>query len=301
MTRHTRPDRITLYCDNQRSPHTARNALYRLRAFARWLQDECHVTDLERVKTEHILAYKLTLAHLAPSSQARTIETLRGFFRWCHEQGLIAADPASTVKSPRALVGAEPEYLTTDDTRRLLNSVDVGSPYAARDHALLWALAYGLRAGEVAGLNCADVLAAHDGRMPALRVTGKGTRQRVIPVCAAAYEALTACSAGQSGPLFVCAYAGTRDRRMGVRAIEKRFTAACARAGLPGGKAHPHAARHGAAMRWLYESKGPGGIYVVSRALGHSRVSTTEAYLRLDMGALETTILSDPLAQGQAA
>lgn len=297
----TQPNRIELYCNNQRSPHTARNALCRLHAFARWLQAEYRVADLERVKTEHILAYKLTLTHLAPSTQSRIMQTVRSFFGWCHEQGLIGTDPAVTVKLPRALLGAEPAYLTTDDTRRLLGSVDARSPYAARDQALLWSLAYGLRAGEVAALMCADVLAAHDGRMPALRVTGKGTRQRVIPVCAAAYTALTTCMAGRSGALFVCAYGGVRDQRMSVRAIEKRFSVAAARAGLPTVKAHPHALRHGAAQRWLFESSAPGGIYTVSRMLGHSRISTTEMYLRLDVGALEGAVMGDPLARGVPA
>jgi site-specific recombinase XerD len=294
----TRTNHIALYCDNQRSPHTARNALCRLRAFARWLEVTYHVVDLERVGTAHILAYKLTLTHLAPSTQSRIMQTVRSFFGWCHEQGLIGTDPAATVKLPRALLGAEPAYLTTDDTRRLLGSVDAGSPYAARDHALLWALAYGLRAGEAVALDCADVLAAHDGRMPALRVTGKGTRQRLIPVCEAAFGALTTCSAGRSGPLFVGTYAGDRGRRLSVRAIEKRFSVAAARAGLPSVKAHPHAARHGAAQRWLFESSAPGGIYTVSRLLGHTRVSTTERYLRLDVGALEGAVMGDPLARG---
>ena len=186
--RHFPAEPLALYCDNQRSEHTARNAGYRLRAFARWLEAAHHVTELEAVKTAHLLAYKKHLADsgLAASSQARTIETLRGFFRWCCEQRLIKTDPAAQVKSPRALVGQDPEYLTTDESRRLLESVDAHSLYGARDLALLWALAYGLRAGEAAGLNSADVIPPHDGRMPALRVTGKGTRQRVIPICPAA-------------------------------------------------------------------------------------------------------------------
>lgn len=90
---------IQLYCDNQRSPHTARNALYRLRHFAQWLDEHYHVTELEAVTTAHLLAYKGTLTHLAPSSQARIVETLRGFFRWCYAEHLIERDPAAQVKT----------------------------------------------------------------------------------------------------------------------------------------------------------------------------------------------------------
>jgi integrase len=65
------------------------------------------------------------------------------------EQWLVQAAPAQ-VKSPRATLNKEPEYLTTDETRRLIEAIDLHSIYALRDLALLWALACGLRVGEVA-------------------------------------------------------------------------------------------------------------------------------------------------------
>lgn len=296
------PDSITdhpiiqLYCDNQRSPHTARNALYRLRHFARWLDEHCHVTELEAVTTANLLAYKATLTHLAPSSQARIIETLRGFFRWAYAEHLIERDPAAQVKSPRATLNKEPEYLTTDETRRLLNSIDPHSIYAQRDRALLWALAYGLRVGEVAALAVGDVIPPKGGKLPALRITGKGTRQRVIPIGLPAYEAITTYSMqrGKSEPLFLATYAG-QAQRMTTRAIQKRVKVLCTLADVPPEKAHPHAWRHGAAMRWLFESRTPGGLYTVSRLLGHGGISTTERYLHLDRSALEEAVIGDPL------
>lgn len=290
---------IQLYCDNQRSPHTARNALYRLRHFAQWLAEHYHVTELEGVTTAHLLAYKGTLTHLAPSSQARIIETLRGFFRWAYSEHLIERDPAAQIKSPRATLNKEPEYLTIDETRRLIAVIDPQSLYAVRDRALLWALAYGLRVGEVAALNVGDVLPAKAGKLPALRITGKGTRQRVIPIGPAAHTALLAYLAprgkvGKGEPLFMATYAGAAGR-MTTRAIQKRIKVLCDNAGIDPAKAHPHAWRHGAAMRWLFETTTPGGVYTVSRLLGHSAISTTERYLHLNREALEQAVIGDPL------
>lgn len=287
---------IQLYCDNQRSPHTARNALYRLRHFAQWLEVHYHVTELEAVTTAHLLAYKATLTHLAPSSQARIIETLRGFFRWAYAEHLIERDPAAQIKSPRATLNKEPEYLTTGETRRLLAAIDPHSIYAVRDLALFWALAYGLRVGEVAALNVGDVIAPKAGKLPELKIIGKGTRQRVIPIGLPAYEAITAYSArrGKAEPLFLATYAG-QAQRMTTRAIQKRVKVLCTLADVPPEKAHPHSLRHAAAVRWLYESRAPGGVYTVSRLLGHGSISTTEKYLHLDRSALEQAVIGDPL------
>ena len=105
---------LAIYSNSQRSPHTARNAGYRLRAFAAWLDREQGVTDLEQVQTRHVLAYRDALmARQSPSSAARSIETVRAFFRWCREQGYIHTDPAAGVKAPRPVLKAEPLYVDT--------------------------------------------------------------------------------------------------------------------------------------------------------------------------------------------
>jgi len=218
---------VNLFCQNCQSPHTAKNAGYRLAAFARWLEAEHHITDLEAVTVKHILAYKTHLAqgNLAPASQARAIETLRSFFRWCHSEGMIDHDPARSVKSPRAVLNQEPEYLSTDETRRLFDALDPQGRHVARDRAMLWALAMGLRVGEVVTLDIADVIPPAAGqpgmstdiRSAGLRVHGKRSYERMVPLSQAAYTALAACVkergdvAGES-PLFVCRYAGQIDR-----------------------------------------------------------------------------------------
>jgi len=303
MKRTTIETPAVLYSDSQRSEHTARNARYRLQTFARWLEAEYQIADLERVETRHILDYKASLTHLAPSSQARIVETLRGFFRWVHAEGLIERDPAAQVKAPRPTLNKEPEYLELAETRKLIQSVDNGSAYAARDRSLVWILSYGLRVGEVAGLNVGDLIEPKKrGELPGLRITGKGVRQRVIPIAEEAHKAITKYLDGRGemskdDPLFTCVYDGDTNRRMTTRAIQKRFTVLCEAAKIAPDKAHPHAARHGFAMRMLFQAKVPGSIYVISRMLGHSSISTTEKYLHSNRGMMEKAVLADPLAR----
>jgi len=160
-----------------------------------------------------------------------------------------------------------------------------------------------LRVGEVAGLNVGDLIEPKKrGELPGLRITGKGVRQRVIPIAEEAHKAITKYLAGRGemskdDPLFTCVYDGDTNRRMTTRAIQKRFTVLCEAAKIAPDKAHPHAARHGFAMRMLFQAKVPGSIYVISRMLGHSSISTTEKYLHSNRGMMEKAVLADPLAR----
>jgi len=314
----TEQNTITLFCQNCQSTHTASNARYRLLAFARWLETECQVTDLEAVTVSHILAYKQHLAksNLAPASQARALETLRSFFRWSHQEGMIDHDPARSVKSPRAVLNREPEYLTTEESRKLLDAIDSNGKHAARDLAMAWALAMGLRVGEVVSLNVGDVIPPAAGQLAGLRIHGKRNYERIVPLSQAVYAAIAGYLSlradrpgagdplkgdtyplkGDDAPLFVCRYAGDDCRRMSTRAVQKWFADLVTSANLARSKGHPHAARHGFATRLLFEGNTPGGVYTVSKLLGHGSLATTEKYLHLDRRAMQTAILADPLA-----
>lgn len=291
---------VTLFCSNQQSQHTATNAKYRLLSFARWLESEHQVTDLEAVQVQHILSYKQHLAQsgLAPSSQARELETLRSFFRWCHSEGMIDHDPAKSVKSPRATLNKEPEYLTTDESRKLFDMTDRTDK---RGLAMLWGLTVGLRVGELTALDVQDLIPPKDGKLAGLRTRGKRLYERTVPLAQVAYTAIadylsTRHDAPKDSPLFACRYAGESDRRLTTRAVERWFSNLVVSAGLPREKGHPHAARHGFATRLLFEGNTPGSLYTVSKLLGHTNLSTTEKYLHLDRQAMQTAILADPLA-----
>jgi integrase len=87
-------------------------------------------------------------------------------------------------------------------------------------------------------------------------------------------------------------------RRMSKINLQLWFRDAVIAARLDESKAHCHAMRHGSAMRWLYQPSTPGGIYTVSRMLGHSSIATTQRYLHVGpqgRAAMESAVMSDPL------
>ena len=88
------------------------------------------------------------------------------------------------------------------------------------------------------------------------------------------------------------------SRPMTRRAIQDRFKNLAAAAGIPAEKHFPHCMRHGFATRMLFETNTIGGIYTVSKLLGHSRVATTELYLHCSQKQLEQAMLADPLGAG---
>ena len=295
------PTTGALFATNQVSPETERCYQYQLRSFAEWMAGSRGVHDMEDVTTADLLAYKQSLARLAPATQKRYLATLKSFFAWAAEAGIIPADPAVGVKLPKAIQGKAPTYCTTTETRALLRSVAPGR-YAKRDLAMLWCFAHGLRVAEVAALDVRDVTAPTGDGLAALRVRGKGRKVRTVPLGREAYRATRAYlrERGQAGgrdALLVCSYGG-RTKRMSRRGIQERFSVLATMAGLPPDKRHPHAMRHGFGTRMLFESNAPGGIYTVSKLLGHSRVSTTEVYLHCSQRRLEQAMLADPLGAG---
>ena len=86
---------------------------------------------------------------------------------------------------------------------------------------------------------------------------------------------------------------------MGTAAIQKRFKKLAREAGIPAEKRFPHCMRHGFATRMLFETNTIGGIYTVSKLLGHSRVATTGMYLHCSQKQLEQAMLADPLGAGE--
>lgn len=301
----TNPNSITLFCGAQVSTATAEVYGFQMRRYADWLQAAYHV-KIEKATTAHVLAYKASLVNLKPATQARVIATVRAFYRWAKDAGITKSDPAVVVRPPRAIRDQEPTYITTDETRRLIASVDDYARHAQRDRAMLYTLAHGLRVSEVCGLNVGDVIPPKGDSLPALKVRGKGSKARSVPIGSAAYAAIVAylserttsdtlTSAGKAEPLYTCQSATDNVKRLTPRSVRWLFSKYAERAGLEPEKWHPHAARHGFATRLLFETSTPGGLFTVSKLLGHTSVSTTEIYLHINRGQLDQAVIGDPL------
>ena len=292
------------FARNQSSPDTIRCYEYQLRRFEKFIVDR-DATKIEDVTTADLLAYRETLEArgLKPSTVKRYLAAIRSLFRWALETGVIDHDPAAGLRLPRVLRNRTPDYLTSEETMALIQSIGRIGQYARRDRVFLWILSFGLRISEVRVLNVRDVISPGEkNELAALRVWGKGARERRVPIGADAYQAVREYleergALDRQAPLLVCRYRG-QLRRMSRRGLQERFKQLARRAYLPPTRQHPHLMRHSAAMRWLWESEGMvGGVYSVAQLLGHSRVTTTEQYLSAPAVQLERAVMADPLVE----
>ena len=156
-------------------------AAYRrdLKAFAAWLE-KGRGQGLDAVVSGDIEAYLAWrfARRSQPRSAARYSSALKRFYRYLLRENLIAADPTLNLDSPK-LPRALPKTLTEADVERLLDSADTSTPLGLRDRAMLETLyATGLRVSELVGLKLTAVN-LNDG---VLRVTGKGNKDRLVPL-----------------------------------------------------------------------------------------------------------------------
>jgi len=212
----------------------------------------------------------------SPRSLARLLSSWRGFFEWLQRHRRIAANPCAGVRPPKA-ARTLPSTLSPDEAVRLV-AIDDDSELGVRDRAL-FELAYssGLRVSELAGLDLESV----DMRTGEVRVTGKGSKTRIVPVGKHALEALDAYAAVRAKlaraterALFV----GRSGRRVSVRDVQRRIKRRAAAAGIDA-DVHPHMLRHSFASHVLQSS---GDLRAVQEMLGHASIASTQVYTHLD-------------------
>jgi integrase/recombinase XerC len=212
----------------------------------------------------------------SPRSLARILSGWRGFFAWLARHREIAANPCLGVRAPRAARHL-PEALSPDDAVRLVAHQD-DSALGVRDRAL-FELAYscGLRVSELTGLD----VQAIDARAAEARITGKGSKTRIVPVGAPALEALArwlALRAQIARPGEQALFVGRNGRRLAPREVQKRIKLRAAAAGLDF-DVHPHMLRHSFASHVLQSS---GDLRAVQEMLGHASIASTQVYTHLD-------------------
>ncbi len=280
--------RTWLASERRVSPHTADAYARDLATFLVFITDhlgsEPALADLGPLNPADFRSY---LAHranvrMARSSIARSMSTLRNFFRFLDRTERLHNPAIKAVKTPR-LPKTVPKALDEADA---LNTIsEAGSlqavPWlAARDRALLLLLyGCGLRIGEALSLTCADTPTSDT-----LRVVGKGRKERIVPVlpivraAVADYRAICPFAAQPDAPLFV----GKRGQRLSPRIVQRQMETLRARLGLPA-TATPHALRHSFATHLL--AKG-GDLRTIQELLGHASLSTTQRYTSVDAARL---------------
>lgn len=234
--------------------------------------------------------FRSYLAHragenMARSSIARGMSTLRNFFRFLDRTGRIHNPAVKSVKTPR-LPMSVPKALDEIDALAAIRNAGAlqAEPWlAARDQALMLLLyGCGLRLGEALSLTWETRTGADT-----LRVTGKGRKERIVPVlpivkaAIANYRELCPFKGMGEAPLFV----GSRGKPLSPRIIQRQMEKLRARLGLHE-HATPHALRHSFATHLL--AKG-GDLRTIQELLGHASLSTTQRYTAVDEGLLIRT------------
>jgi integrase/recombinase XerC len=212
----------------------------------------------------------------SPRSLARVLSSWRGFFDWLGRNKEVGANPCAGVRAPKA-ARLLPEVLSPDDAVRLV-SIEDASPLGARDRAL-FELAYssGLRVSELTGLD----LEAIDMKSGEARVTGKGSKTRIVPVGEHALKAIAAwlsVRARIEGVDAKALFVGLAGRRVAPREVQRRIKRWAAAAGLEV-DVHPHMLRHSFASHVLQSS---GDLRAVQEMLGHASIASTQVYTHLD-------------------
>lgn len=223
---------------------------------------------------------------LSGRSLARTLSAWRGFFAWLGEHDAVVLNPCEGVRSPKS-ARLLPKALAVDEAARLLEPVDEGDQVLGLRDTAMFELFYssGLRLAELAALDC-DALdsALHEGEV---RVLGKRSKARLVPVGSKAREALAAwaevrnsLAAIEEKALFV----GRRGGRLSHRMIQERLALRAVQLGLPR-HVHPHMLRHSFASHLLQSS---GDLRAVQEMLGHASIASTQVYTHLDFQHLAT-------------
>ena len=216
---------------------------------------------------------------------ARKLAALRSLYRSLREHGRIAQNPADLVPAPKR-PQTLPRVLRPDEVAALLDRIPATTPLDVRDRALFeLAYACGLRAEELVNLDATAV--AFDEEE--VRVEGKGGRTRIVPVGEAALASLAryverarpALLHDRAEPALFLSKSG---RRLSTSDVRRRLRVWARRASLQGG-VHPHALRHSFATHLL---EGGADLRSIQELLGHSSISTTQIYTRVESARLKS-------------
>lgn len=225
---------------------------------------------------------------------ARTVSALRTFFAFLAGQGDVPANPATGLLSPKRRM-ALPGFLPVDEMLALLRSLPRTTETGKRDAAILELLyGSGIRVGELASLRCGDVSL----ESATVRVLGKGRKVRVVPLGAISAAAIrdylsarAAAGPANGSPLFL----NSRGGALTARSVARLLDAAMARAGIAR-HLSPHGMRHSFATHLLESGA---DLRSIQEMLGHSSLSTTQRYARVNVGhLLKSYEAAHPLAKG---
>jgi integrase/recombinase XerC len=287
---------IQQYADHLRternvSPHTLRNYLSDLAQFHLFLSERELALDSKgsvnvRQVDIHVVRAFLAALHQdrKKSSIGRKLAALKGFFRYLIANKQIEKDPLLLIHSPKQEKPL-PTFLSVDDAFQLLGGIKIKTGLDVRDRAALEVFySTGVRVSELVGLNWADI----DFQLGIIRVVGKGSKERIVPIGEVALKALRDYAQEQrkkwnlsckgETPVFL----NNRGERITTRSVARIVEKHLKQAGIQI-KMGPHGLRHSFATHLLNSGA---DLRVIQELLGHASLSTTQRYTHLNLDQL---------------
>ncbi|MGI9641646.1 MAG: site-specific tyrosine recombinase [Acidimicrobiia bacterium] len=230
---------------------------------------------------------------LADASIARKLASIRAFHRFLVAEGFSATDPTAAIGTPTR-PSSLPKALTIDEVAAVIEGIDTSTSVGRRDRAIVELLyATGCRVSELVDVDLHD----YDDETRTVLVTGKGNKQRLVPVGGYAHDAIATwlpdrmamrTPGRDPGALFL----STRGNRLNRQAVWRLVKLHGQRAGIDADRLSPHVFRHSAATHMV---EGGADLRTVQELLGHASLSTTQIYTKVSPEHLrEIVIVSHP-------
>jgi integrase/recombinase XerD len=263
--------------------------LEKLKLFAAQLQGSPGPKDLTAAQLEHFAQWLATIG-LAPSSQARVLSGIKTFYKFMLVEDEVKQSPAELLEAPRNKRKL-PVFLSVDEIERMLSVIDRSLPEGERNHAIIEVLyGCGLRVSELVNLKLSELHFKEDY----LRVTGKGNKERLVPLGKLAKKSLQNYISHIRPSLPVqkqwsdIVFLNRRGARLSRVMIFLIIRQLAEKAGVRK-KLGPHTLRHSFATHLV---EGGADLRAVQEMLGHESITTTEIYTHLDRQYLRDNLLS---------
>jgi site-specific recombinase XerD len=254
-----------------------------LHGFVEWVEPQGREPGEVRHRDVRRFGAGLSSAGAAPATVARKLAAVRGLYGFLVRTEQVGQNPAELVSSPKRAEQL-PKVLTTEQMRDLLEQIPAHTPLELRDRAML-ELAYscGLRCEEIVNLDRDSI----DFESEQLRVLGKGSKVRILPVGEPAQEALSrylerSRHALTTDPRESALFLSKSGRRLSNSDVTRRLGLWTREAAMAAGVS-PHSLRHSFATHLL---EGGADLRTIQELLGHASISTTQVYTRVDAARL---------------
>ena len=238
--------------------------------------EKLNITKYSDIKEEICSAWigDLYSQNNKPKSIQRHLSSAKGFFRFLKKNNLIDSSPFELVTAPKSS-NTLPDVLSPEDVEQLLN-FKPSNTIEIRDMAIVELMySSGLRVSETVNINVGDF----EENMSFLRVIGKGSKTRLVPMGRFAIKAINNWLIEREKILnnTDALFLNSKGARLSVRSVQLRLKKMATKQGLP--PVHPHMLRHSFATHMLESS---GDLRTIQELLGHSSLSTTQIYTKLD-------------------